>query len=111
MSNIRTLIRTLNDTDFSQAVTQTGQPILVDFWADWCGPCHAIAPVLDELAQELKGQVSFAKVNVDQSPATTAQFGIRSIPALFLFKDGKPVAQRSGVASFKELKSFITGAL
>ncbi|NPU90957.1 MAG: thioredoxin [Gammaproteobacteria bacterium] len=104
-------IRTLNDIDFSQTVQQASQPLLVDFWADWCGPCHAIAPLLDELARDLNGKVTFAKVNVDQNPETTARFGIRSIPALFLFKDGQAVARHAGVASYKELKSFITGAL
>jgi thioredoxin 1 len=104
-------VRILNDAEFSQVIDHSDQPVLVDFWADWCGPCHAIAPVLDELARDLDGQVTFAKINVDQNPATTARFGIRSIPALFLFRDGKAVAQHAGVASYHDLKRFITQAI
>ena len=104
-------IRHLNDSEFAQAINGTEQPVLVDFWADWCGPCKAIAPTLDELAQDLAGKVTIAKVNVDQNPETTRQFGIRSIPTLFLFRNGQAIAKHTGSASYAELKNFINQAL
>jgi thioredoxin len=103
-------IRHLNDADFKQVIDSTDKPVLVDFWADWCGPCKAIAPVLDSLADDLEGQVTIVKVNVDQNPETARELGIRSIPSLYVFKDGKKVAQRIGTASYNELKALVTQA-
>lgn len=79
----------VTDSDFGRTVIQSDRPVLVDFWADWCGPCHAVAPTLEELAEAFAGSATIAKVDVDANPETTRQFGIRSIPTLILFKDGK----------------------
>lgn len=79
----------LSDADFDQKVLKSSQPVLVDFWADWCGPCKAIAPFLDQLANEYKGKVTIAKLNVDENTKYAAQFGVRSIPTLIMFKGGE----------------------
>lgn len=86
----------LNDQNFSDTVEKNNQPILVDFWAEWCMPCRALAPVIDELAQEFNGKVRFAKVNVDECRDIPAKFGIRGIPTLILFSDGKKVNELVG---------------
>ena len=86
----------VTDADFQEKVINSSNPVLVDFWADWCTPCKMIAPIVDELAEELDGQVEFAKVDVDSNPETAISYGIRSIPALIVFKDGKPVEQIIG---------------
>jgi thioredoxin 1 len=100
-------IQHLGGSQFHQAIGNSSTPVLVDFWADWCGPCKAIAPVLDSLADDLAGKVTIAKVNVDQNPEIASELGIRGIPTLFLFKDGKKVAQHVGAASYAQLKKFI----
>ena len=85
----------VSDDEFDNAVAGSG-PILVDFWAEWCGPCKQLSPVLDELAKEMEGKLTIAKVNIDQNPESPQRFGVRGIPTLILFKDGKPVATKVG---------------
>lgn len=98
----------LNDQNFEKEVNESAKgPILVDFWATWCGPCRVVAPILEEIAAEMKDQVRIGKLDVDQNPATAGQFGIRSIPTLVLFKDGKAVDQMIGAQS----KEAITGMI
>ena len=84
------------DADFENDVLQAGKTVLVDFWAEWCGPCKALAPKLDEIAGEFEGKVDIVKVNIDENPDSPAKFGVRGIPTLILFKDGKDVDQIVG---------------
>lgn len=97
----------VGDSDFKKEVIDSQQPVLVDFWATWCGPCRAIAPTLEELASSYKGKVKVAKVNVDENQATPQQYGVRSIPTLLLFKGGKVVEQIVGAVPKSKLESAI----
>ena len=97
----------INDADFESVVVNSDIPVLLDFWAPWCGPCKMIAPVLDELAPEFAGKVKIVKMNVDDNQATPAQFGVRSIPTLLLIKNGQVVATQVGALQKTQLANFI----
>ena len=97
----------INDADFESVVVNSDIPVLLDFWAPWCGPCKMIAPVLDELAPEFAGKVKIVKMNVDDNQATPAQFGVRSIPTLLLIKNGQFVATQVGALPKTQLANFI----
>jgi thioredoxin 1 len=97
----------VSDATFESEVLQSSQPVVVDFWAEWCGPCRQIAPALEEIAQELAGKVKIVKLNVDQNRETSMQYGIRGIPTLLLFKNGQVVAQEVGARPKNALKSWI----
>ncbi len=101
-------IKYVTDISFTTDVLQSTQPVLLDFWAEWCGPCKMIAPSLEALASELSGKVTIAKMNVDDNQTIPAQFGVRGIPTLMLFKDGKTVATKVGALSKAQLTEFIT---
>jgi thioredoxin 1 len=101
----------IKDATFDEAVLQAKTPVLIDFWAPWCAPCRMVAPVVDELAEEYDGKVSFGKVNVDESPRIASQYGIMGIPSLILFKDGKPVSNIVGFRPKDELKKSLDAAL
>ena len=98
----------VTDGTFESSVLKSSLPVLVDFWAPWCGPCRAIGPVIDELAIEFEGKVAIFKMNVDENPATPGKYGIRAIPTLILFKDGQVVEQVTGAVSKSNLKDLIT---
>jgi thioredoxin 1 len=100
-------ISNLNDKNFSDAVEKDTTPILVDFWAEWCMPCKALAPVIDELSTEFKGKVRFAKVNVDECQEVPAKFGIRGIPTLILFNGGKKVNELVGNQAKEKIKTML----
>lgn len=97
----------VNDADFESIVVNSDIPVLLDFWAPWCGPCKMIAPVLDELAPEFAGKVKIVKMNVDDNQTTPAQFGVRSIPTLLLIKNGQVVATQVGALPKTQLANFI----
>lgn len=97
----------INDADFESVVVNSNIPVLLDFWAPWCGPCKMIAPVLDKLAPEFAGKVKIVKMNVDDNQATLAQFGVRSIPTLLLIKNGQVVATQVGALPKTQLANFI----
>ncbi len=101
----------VSDAEFDEKVLKADMPVLVDFWADWCVPCKMISPIVDELAEELDGKMAFAKVDVDSSPITAVKYGIRSIPALLIFKDGKPVDQIVGAVPKLQLKKKLDSVL
>ena len=101
----------VNDSNFAEIVLQSKIPVLVDFWATWCAPCRMVAPVVEELAQEYDDRVSFAKLDVDQSPKTASQYGIMSIPSLIIFKNGSPVSNLVGFRPKADLKRSLDEAL
>ncbi len=97
----------VSDDSFEADVLKAGTPVLVDFWAEWCGPCKMIAPILADVAQEYVGKVTIAKVNIDQNPNTPPKFNIRGIPTLLLFKNGQVAATKVGALSKTQLKEFL----
>jgi thioredoxin 1 len=100
-----------SDTNFANDVLKSDMPVLLDFWAEWCGPCKMIAPILDEIAEEYKGRVKIAKINIDENPQTPPKFQVRGIPTLILFKNGTVEAQKVGAVSKSQLAAFLDNNL
>lgn len=101
----------VTDASFEEQVLKSPEPVVVDFWAEWCGPCRMIAPSLEEIASEMKGKIKVVKLNIDENPGVASKLGIRSIPTLILFKDGKAAAQKVGAAPKGELVRWISGSI
>ena len=102
--------KAVGDDNFEQDVLKASGPVLVDFWAEWCGPCKMIGPSLEEISEELDG-VTIAKLNIDDHPNTPGKYGVRGIPTMILFKDGQPVETKVGAAPKAQIKSWLEGAL
>lgn len=101
----------VTDDSFEDEVLKSAQPVLVDYWADWCGPCKMIAPVLDDIATEYDGKIKVAKLNIDENPNTPPRYGIRGIPTLMLFREGEVEATKVGAVSKSQLTAFIDSNL
>ena len=101
----------VTDQSFETDVLNSTDPVVVDFWAEWCGPCRMIAPALEEISNEMAGKVKIVKLNVDENPRVAAQFGIRSIPTLMIFKGGQLAAQKVGAASTGDLSKWISASV
>jgi len=101
----------VTDATFDKEVRQSDIPVVVDFWAEWCGPCRQIGPALEELSAEYAGKVKFVKVNVDENPQSPSQMGVRGIPALFMFKGGQVVSNKIGAAPKAALQTWIKSAI
>jgi thioredoxin 1 len=105
------MVAPVSDKSFQADVLQSKEPVLVDFWAEWCGPCRAVAPVLEEVAGDLKGKLKIVKLNVDENPETAAKYGIQSIPTLMIFKNGEIAARHLGASPKAKIVQWITGAV
>jgi thioredoxin 1 len=101
------LIKVVTDESFEQDVLKSGKPVLVDYWAPWCGPCRALTPTLEEVAAAHADQLTFAKLNIDENPQTPAQYGVMSIPTLIIYKNGQVAATKMGLLSKSELNAFV----
>lgn len=100
-------LKTTN-SDFGKDVLEADKPVVVDFWAEWCGPCKAIGPALEEISEELAGQVDIVKVNIDENPATPQSYGVRGIPTLLIFKNGEVVAEKIGAMPKSQLQQWVS---
>ena len=100
-----------SDASFDNDIIKSDKPVLLDFWAEWCGPCKMIAPILDDVAREYQGRLKIAKLNIDENPQTPPKFGIRGIPTLILFKNGTVEAQKVGALSKSQLAAFLDSNL
>lgn len=100
-------VQVFNDLNFDQEVLASGVPVLVDFTATWCGPCKALAPIVDQLAEELEGKVKVGKLDVDESPATAGKYGVRGVPTVMVFKDGERAAQHVGLTTKNKLLDLV----
>jgi thioredoxin 1 len=105
------LIRSVTDTTFDEEVLKSDKPVLIDYWAEWCGPCKMITPVLEEIAREYAGRLRVAKLNIDENPVTPPRYGIRGIPTLMLFKKGSVEAVKVGAVSKSQLSAFLESNL
>jgi len=103
--------KTVTDQSFSTDVLGADGPVLVDFWAEWCGPCRMIAPALEEISKELGDKVTVAKINIDENPDTPGRYGVRGIPTMLLFKGGQPVAQKVGAAPRSQIQQWLESNL
>ena len=103
--------RPVSDDSFDQDVLKSDGPVLVDFWAEWCGPCKMIAPALEEIATDLNGKITVAKVNIDENPLTPQKYGVRGIPTLMLFKDGQVAATKVGALPKNQLADWVNSVL
>ena len=101
----------VTDSTFDAAVLRASEPVLVDFWAEWCGPCRMIGPALEEIAGSLNGKVKIVKLNVDENPQTASKYGVMSIPTLMIFKNGEMASRQVGAAPKQKLEQWITGAV
>ena len=101
----------VSDSNFETEVLKSAEPVVVDFWAEWCGPCRMIAPALEELAGTMNGKVKIVKLNVDENPKTASEYGVMSIPTLMLFKDGQLASRQVGAAPKAKLEQWITAAV
>lgn len=104
-------IKTVTDASFDQDVINSGKPVLVDFWAEWCGPCRALTPILEEVAAQHGNDLTFAKINIDENPQAPSKFGVMSIPTLILFKNGQVEAVKMGLLSKSQLSAFVESHL
>jgi len=100
-------IKTVTDASFDQDVLNSNKPVLVDFWAEWCGPCRALTPILEDIAATHGAEVTFAKINIDENPQAAAKFGVMSIPTLIIFKNGQVEAVKMGLLSKSQLSAFV----
>ena len=105
------LTKAVTDDTFKQDVLDSSGPVLVDFWAEWCGPCRMVAPILDDIAKEYAGKLTIAKVNIDENPATPNDYAVRGIPTMMLFKDGKLLDTKVGALPKGQLKSWIASQI
>ena len=105
------MVAQVSDTSFETDVLKSKEPVLVDFWAEWCGPCRQVAPVLEEVAGELVGKIKIVKLNVDESPQTASKYGVMSIPTLMIFKNGEMASRQIGSASKAKIVQWIKGAI
>jgi thioredoxin len=104
-------VNKVSDANFESEVLKSAEPVVVDFWAEWCGPCRMIAPALDEIAGSMQGKVKIVKLNVDENPDTAAKYGIMSIPTLMIFKNGEMASRQIGAAPKQKLEQWITSAV
>ena len=105
------MVAPVSDKSFQVDVLEAKEPVLVDFWAEWCGPCRAVAPVLEEVAGELNGKLKIVKLNVDENPETAAKYGIQSIPTLMIFKNGELASRQIGASPKAKIVQWINGAV
>jgi len=105
------MTKQIKDNEFESEVINSKLPVLIDFWAEWCGPCRMLSPILDQLSEEMEGKVKIVKMNIDENPETPSKFGVRGIPTMLLFKEGKQIATKVGAQPKNALQEWINSSL